>query len=86
VRPDFRAGFALTGIDVGKVMDARELRAALPAAIGGTRYGMVIVESELMADLDESERAAFAAVTEVDSFQNFRLINLIQQCLKDCKD
>jgi vacuolar-type H+-ATPase subunit F/Vma7 len=63
VRPDFRAGFALTGIDVGKVLDARELRTALSAAVGGTRYGMVIVEAELMADLDEAGRAAFAAVT-----------------------
>jgi len=62
VRPDFGAGFSLTGIDVGRVADARELRPALAAAVEGTRYGMVIVEEELMAGLDEAERAAFSAV------------------------
>jgi vacuolar-type H+-ATPase subunit F/Vma7 len=63
VRPDFGAGFSLTGIDVGRVADARELREALSAAVDGTRYGMVIVEEELMAGLDEAERAAFGAVS-----------------------
>lgn len=63
VRPDFGAGFSLTGVDVGRVTDARELRPALAAAVGGTRYGMVIVEEELMAGLEEAERAAFAAVS-----------------------
>ena len=62
VRPDFRAGFALTGIDVGKVSDAHELRAALEVALGGTTYGIVIVEEELMAGLEEADRAAFASV------------------------
>jgi vacuolar-type H+-ATPase subunit F/Vma7 len=63
VRPDFGAGFSLTGIDVGRVADARELREALSAAVDGTRYGMVVVEEELMAGLDEAERAAFGAVS-----------------------
>ena len=63
VCPDFRAGFSLTGIDVGKVSDARELHPALAAAVGGTRYGLVIVEEELMAGLDEDQRAVFSAVT-----------------------
>ena len=63
VRPDFRAGFSLTGVDVGKVSDAAELRPALAAAVSGSRYGMVIVEEELMAGLEESERAAFSSVT-----------------------
>ena len=63
VRPDFGAGFSLTGVDVGRVADARELRPALAAAVGGMRYGMVIVEEELMAGLEEAERAAFAAVS-----------------------
>jgi vacuolar-type H+-ATPase subunit F/Vma7 len=62
VRPDLGAGFALTGVEVGKVENTRELRAALAAAVGGTRYGMVVVEQELMAGLDETERAAFSAV------------------------
>jgi vacuolar-type H+-ATPase subunit F/Vma7 len=62
VRADFRAGFSLTGIDLGKVADVRELRAALTAAVYGTSYGMVIVEEELMAGLDEVERAAFSEV------------------------
>jgi vacuolar-type H+-ATPase subunit F/Vma7 len=62
VRADFGAGFSLTGIDVGRVADARELRPALSVAVNGAQYGMVIVEEELMAGLDEAERAAFAAV------------------------
>ena len=63
VRPDFGSGFALTGIDVGPVADVDELRPALAAAIGGTKYGMVVVEEELMAGLEEHERASFLAVT-----------------------
>jgi len=63
VRPDFGSGFALTGIDVGRVADAGELRAALGAAVAGTTYGMVVVEEELMAGLDENERAALLSVT-----------------------
>jgi vacuolar-type H+-ATPase subunit F/Vma7 len=62
VRADLGAGFSLTGIDVGRVAGARELRPALSAAVSGAQYGMVIVEEELMAGLDETERAAFAAV------------------------
>ena len=62
VRADFGVGFSLTGIDVGRVADTRELRPALQAAVDGTRYGMVIVEEELMAGLDETERGVFAAV------------------------
>jgi vacuolar-type H+-ATPase subunit F/Vma7 len=63
VRADLGAGFALTGIDVGRVGDTGELRPALAAAVAGGRYGMVIVEEELMAGLDETERASFAAVS-----------------------
>ena len=63
VRPDFGSGFALTGMDVGRVADAGELRSALGAAVGGTTYGMVVVEEELMAGLDESDRAALLSVT-----------------------
>jgi vacuolar-type H+-ATPase subunit F/Vma7 len=63
VRPDFGAGFALTGIEVARIGDARELRTALSAAVGGKTYGMVIVEEELMAGLDEHERADFAGVS-----------------------
>ncbi len=63
VRHDLGAGFSLAGIDVSAVADARELRSALRGAVEGTRYGMVVVEEELMAGLEESDRAAFAAVT-----------------------
>ena len=63
VRPDFGAGFSLTGIDVGRVADDWELRAALVAAVASTHYGLVVVEEELMARLDEGSRAAFNAVT-----------------------
>jgi vacuolar-type H+-ATPase subunit F/Vma7 len=63
VRPDLGAGFALTGIDVVRVADTSKLRPALTAAVSGKAYGMVIVEEELMAGLDDTERSAFAAVT-----------------------
>lgn len=63
VRPDLGTGFSLTGIDVGRVADTWQLRAALLAAVKGGRYGMVVVEEELMAGLDDDERAAFGAVT-----------------------
>jgi len=63
VRPDLGSGFSLAGIEVGAVADARELRSALREAVSGTRYGMVIVEEELMAGLEESDRAAFSSVT-----------------------
>lgn len=62
VRHDLASGFALTGVDVQSVSDARELRRALSAAAGGPRYGMVVVEEELMATLEDTERASFAAV------------------------
>ena len=63
VRPDLGAGFSLAGIDVRTVADAHELRPALRDAVEGTRYGMVVVEAELMAGLEEGDRAAFTAVT-----------------------
>ncbi len=63
MRPDLAAGFALTGIEVQTVADAGQLRKALSAAVEGPRYGMVVVEEELMAGLEQSERAAFGAVT-----------------------
>jgi len=70
VRPDLGSGFALTGIDVQSVADPSELRRSLSAAImppavetgEGPRYGMVVVEEELMAGLEEEERARFADV------------------------
>jgi vacuolar-type H+-ATPase subunit F/Vma7 len=63
VRQDLAAGFALTGIDVRVVADAGALRSALSSAVEGPRYGMVVVEEELMAALEPAERAAFGAVT-----------------------
>ena len=63
VRPDLSSGFALTGIDVQRVADTGELRSALTGAVEGPRYGMVVVEEELMAGLEQAERAAFGAVT-----------------------
>ena len=63
VHADLGCGFSLAGVEVGAVADARQLRSALQAAVSGTRYGMVIVEEELMAGLEESDRAAFASVT-----------------------
>ena len=63
VHPDLGAGFSLTGVDVGRVADTWQLRAALLAAVQGNRYGMVVVEEELMAGLDQDEHAAFEGVT-----------------------
>lgn len=63
VGPDFGSGFALTGIDIGPVANTGELRAALDAAVGGTTYGMVVVAEELMAGLEDNERAAILSAT-----------------------
>jgi len=62
VREDLAAGFALAGVEVQRVTDARELRRALAAAVHGSRFAVVVVEQELMAGLGEAERAAFNAV------------------------
>ena len=63
LRQDLGAGFALAGVDVSLVTDAEGPRSALDAAVASGSYGIVIVEEELMAGMEEEIRKGFAAST-----------------------
>ena len=63
LRRDLGAGFALAGVDVGLVTDTADTRTALDAAVASGSYGVVIVEEELMAGMEEETRKGFAAST-----------------------
>ena len=61
VREDLAAGFALAGVEVTRCADADDARTAMTAALGGSIYGVVIVEQELLSAMDETTRAEAAA-------------------------
>jgi len=63
VRADLGAGFALTGIEVSRAANPAAARDSLEAAMDGGEYGIVIVEEELLAGMDEGTRKAIAAAT-----------------------
>lgn len=50
---DLAAGFALTGMEVIRVKDAEEGRAALREAVDNQEYGLLIVEENLLASMEE---------------------------------
>ena len=60
---DLCAGFALAGVDVSVAADPVGARSTLDAAIAGRQYGIVIVEEELMAGMEQEVREAFASST-----------------------
>ncbi|MGA2478832.1 MAG: V-type ATP synthase subunit F [Spirochaetia bacterium] len=60
---DLCAGFALAGVDVSVAEDPVGARSALDAAIAGRQYGIVIVEEELMAGMEQEVREAYGSST-----------------------
>jgi vacuolar-type H+-ATPase subunit F/Vma7 len=63
VRQDLGAGFALAGIEVSRAAGAAAARDSLEAAMSGREYGIVIIEEELLAGMDEATRKALAEAT-----------------------
>jgi vacuolar-type H+-ATPase subunit F/Vma7 len=60
---DLCAGFALAGVDVSVAEEPAGARGALDAAIAGRQYGIVIVEEELMAGMEQEVREAYGSST-----------------------
>ena len=54
-------GFALTGVEVIRVSDPAEARAALQEAVENREHGLVIVEEALLDSLDAASREAALA-------------------------
>lgn len=59
---DFCAGFALAGIETRSATGKAAQKALVEARASG-QYGVVIVDEQFSADLDESESLAKAAAT-----------------------
>jgi vacuolar-type H+-ATPase subunit F/Vma7 len=50
---DLAAGFALTGLEVIRVKDAEAGRGALLEAVANQEYGLLIIEENLLAAMEE---------------------------------
>ncbi len=63
LKQDLGSGFALAGVEVARAAEPADARTLLASAMDRGAFGVVIVEEELLAAMDEEIRAAAAAST-----------------------